>query len=77
MEPQFWQERWAINQIGFHLSEVNPYLPRLWPSLNLPEEAKVLVPLCGKSLDLNWLTSQGHRVLGVEFSEKAVLAFFE
>ena len=74
MEPKFWQERWARNQIGFHLPEVNPYLERHWPPL--PEGAKVLVPLCGKSLDLMWLASQGLRVLGVELSGQAVEAFF-
>lgn len=74
MEPKFWQERWARNQIGFHLPEVNPYLQRHWPPL--AEGAKVLVPLCGKSLDLMWLASQGLRVLGVELSEQAVEAFF-
>ncbi|NWA81842.1 thiopurine S-methyltransferase [Pseudomonas sp. D2002] len=76
MEPKFWQERWARNQIGFHLPEVNPYLQRHWPKLALVEGAKVLVPLCGKSLDLMWLASAGYRVLGVELSEQAVEAFF-
>ena len=76
MEPKFWQERWARNQIGFHLPEVNPYLQRHWPQLALAAGAKVLVPLCGKSLDLMWLASQGHRVMGVELSEQAVESFF-
>ncbi len=76
MEPKFWQERWARNQIGFHLPEVNPYLQRHWPRLTLAEGAKVLVPLCGKSLDLMWLASQGNRVMGVELSEQAVESFF-
>ena len=76
MEPKFWQERWARNQIGFHLPEVNPYLLRHWSHLSLADDAKVLVPLCGKSLDLMWLATQGHRVLGVELSEQAVEAFF-
>ncbi|MCS4249220.1 thiopurine S-methyltransferase [Pseudomonas sp. BIGb0164] len=76
MEPKFWQERWARNQIGFHLPEVNPYLQRHWPRLALAEGSKVLVPLCGKSLDLMWLASHGHRVMGVELSEQAVEAFF-
>jgi len=76
MEPKFWQERWARNQIGFHLPEVNPYLQRHWPRLALAEGTKVLVPLCGKSLDLMWLASHGHRVMGVELSEQAVEAFF-
>ncbi|CRM03936.1 MULTISPECIES: thiopurine S-methyltransferase [Pseudomonas] len=76
MEPKFWQERWARNQIGFHLPEVNPYLLRYWPALGLAQGAKVLVPLCGKSLDLMWLASNGYHVFGVELSEQAVEAFF-
>ncbi|NWN47665.1 thiopurine S-methyltransferase [Pseudomonas sp. MAFF 301514] len=74
MEPKFWQDRWANNQIGFHLPEVNPYLQRHWP--RLADGAKVLVPLCGKSLDLIWLAAQGLHVLGVELSEQAVETFF-
>ncbi|MDQ0649925.1 thiopurine S-methyltransferase [Pseudomonas cedrina] len=76
MEPEFWRERWARDQIGFHLPEVNPYLQRHWPQLALAEGVQVLVPLCGKSLDLMWLASHGLRVLGVELSQQAVEAFF-
>ncbi|MBS3186336.1 thiopurine S-methyltransferase [Pseudomonas vlassakiae] len=76
MEPAFWQKRWADNQIGFHQSRVNPFLPKYWPQLQLAPGSRVLVPLCGKSLDLAWLAGQGHRVLGVELSRQAVEAFF-
>ncbi|MBK5513117.1 thiopurine S-methyltransferase [Pseudomonas sp. TH15] len=76
MQPEFWHKRWTSNQIGFHLPEVNPYLQRYWPQLGLEEGARVLVPLCGKSLDLLWLAKCGHEVLGVELSEKAVEDFF-
>lgn len=76
MQPEFWHNRWARNQIGFHLPEVNPYLLRLWPGLGLAQGSRVLVPLCGKSLDLVWLASCGHQVQGIELSEKAVTDFF-
>ena len=76
MHEDFWQERWARNEIGFHLREVNPYLQRHWPDLELASGAQVLVPLCGKSLDMAWLAGQGYRVLGVELAESAVIAFF-
>lgn len=76
MHEDFWLERWARNQIGFHLDRVNPYLQRHWPALALPQGARVLVPLCGKSLDLLWLAAQGYRVVGVELAEKAVADFF-
>lgn len=76
MEPAFWHQRWAAQQIGFHQSQVSGYLHRHWPSLNLQTGAQVLVPLCGKSLDLLWLVQQGYRVLGVELSREALTALF-
>lgn len=76
MQPEFWYKKWDSNQIGFHQPEANPYLQRYWPDLAIASSARVLVPLCGKSLDLLWLAGQGHSVLGVELSEKAVEEFF-
>jgi len=76
MEPAFWEKRWADNQIGFHRTDVNPFLQAHWPKLALPAGSRVLVPLCGKSLDMVWLVEQGHRVLGVELSRRAVEDFF-
>jgi len=76
VHEDFWRERWARNEIGFHLDVVHPGLRRHWPRLDLPAGAQVLVPLCGKSLDMTWIAGQGYRVLGVELSEKAVEAFF-
>lgn len=76
MEPQFWHDRWAREQIGFNQSTVNPYLLRLWPELAVKPGERVLVPLCGKSVDMTWLTEQGFTVVGVELSQKAVLEFF-
>ncbi|MGE8060314.1 thiopurine S-methyltransferase [Pseudomonas sp. NPDC089547] len=76
MEPAFWHKRWADNQIGFHQGQVNPYLQAHWPTLGLAPGGRVLVPLCGKSLDLAWLAGQGYRVLGVELSRRAVEDFF-
>ncbi len=76
MQHEFWHERWQQNQIGFHLQEANPNLRKYWPELNLKPGSRVLVPLCGKSLDMLWLQAQGFEVLGVELSPLAVEAFF-
>ncbi|WP_130903332.1 thiopurine S-methyltransferase [Pseudomonas sp. Sample_23] len=76
MQPEFWYKKWDSNQIGFHQAEANPYLQRYWPELAIAPSARVLVPLCGKSLDLLWLAGQGHQVIGVELAEKAVEEFF-
>lgn len=75
MEPKFWHARWRSGQIGFHRSTVDRHLARHWPDFDLPANARVLVPLCGKSLDLNWLLARGHRVAGVELSGLALESF--
>ncbi len=76
MHEDFWQARWARDEIGFHLDEVNPYLLRYWSQLSAQSGERVLVPLCGKTLDLRWLAAQGLQVLGVELSRKAIEDFF-
>ncbi|WP_269790445.1 thiopurine S-methyltransferase [Stenotrophomonas sp. Iso1] len=76
MHPEFWLQRWQDGQIGFHQADVMPLLQKHWPSLELPAGSRVLVPLCGKTLDMHWLAAQGHRVLGVELSSLAVEQFF-
>ena len=77
MEAAFWHQRWADNQIGFHQSAPTPLLLKHWPSLGIAAGAKVFVPLAGKSLDMLWFASQGHRVLGVELSQLAIEQFFD
>jgi len=77
MQPEFWQHRWQTNQIGFHRDTPLPLLLAHWPALGLAKGSRVLVPLCGKSLDMLWLAEQGHRVLGVELSELAIGQFFD
>ena len=76
MEADFWHNRWENNLTGFHLNEVNPHLKANWSTLNLKAGSRVFVPLCGKSLDLIWLSEQGHDVIGCELSILAVEAFF-
>jgi thiopurine S-methyltransferase len=76
MEAGFWQQRWREGRIGFHQDEVTPLLREYWPTLALPTDSHVFVPLAGKSRDMAWLAAQGHRVLGVELSQIAVDQFF-
>ncbi|MGO2339969.1 MAG: thiopurine S-methyltransferase [Psychrobacter sp.] len=76
MNPKFWQTRWQEGRIGFNQSEVNPFLIKHFSALKLPVGNRVLVPLCGKSIDMLWLSAQGYDVVGVELVETAVQAFF-
>ena len=76
MENNFWHERWATNDIGFHLGKTNPMLLKHWPSLQSKPEDVIFVPLCGKSLDLIWLTNQVKQVIACELSQRAIDEFF-
>jgi thiopurine S-methyltransferase len=73
MDSSFWDDRWKQNQIGFHQKNVNPHLLEY---AHLLPEGPLLVPLCGKSLDL-WFLSQTHPTIGCEFIESAVEAFYQ
>ncbi|MBK1644405.1 thiopurine S-methyltransferase [Thiocapsa imhoffii] len=77
MTPEFWLNRWERGEIGWHQTEINVHLQAYWPQLDLAPDTQVFVPLCGKSLDMLWLVSRGHRVLGVEISEPAIRSFFQ
>ncbi|ABC28196.1 SAM-dependent methyltransferase [Hahella chejuensis KCTC 2396] len=77
MDANFWHERWAENSIAFHQCEANPLLVAHFNRLDLAKGSRVFVPLCGKTLDISWLLSQGHRVVGCELSEMAIEQFFK
>jgi len=74
MKPDYWLERWQQGRIGFHRADANPRLLQHAHALN--DVVRVLVPLCGKSADLEWLAVHGLEVVGIELSELAALAFF-
>ena len=76
MHHEFWHERWQTGQTSFHRTAAHPMLERWWPTLGLAADARVYVPLCGKSLDMVWLASRGHAVVGSELSPIAVDEFF-
>ncbi|MCA9718169.1 MAG: methyltransferase domain-containing protein [Myxococcales bacterium] len=79
MTIERWRSRWEEGRIAFHSDEVHGDLRR-WEARFLSgaqPPRRVLVPLCGKSRDLDWLARRGHDVVGVEFVEQAVIALFE
>ncbi|NCN43955.1 MAG: thiopurine S-methyltransferase [Piscirickettsiaceae bacterium CG_4_9_14_3_um_filter_43_564] len=75
MDAEFWHQMWQQPQQGFDQPQPNHFLTRYWSALKLKGNETVLVPLCGKSVDMTWLVQQGHSVLGVELSRKALDAF--
>jgi len=77
MEISFWDSKWEKGHIGFHMENGYEPLQKFWEKLGLPDKAAVLVPFCGKSVDLVWLAGNGANVKGVEIIEKTVKEFFK
>ena len=52
MSQRRWKAKSKANDIAFHQSDSNPYLPQFWPTLALVPGSSVVVTLCGNSHDL-------------------------
>ncbi len=74
MDTHYWKGRWERGETGWHQEQFEPDLVDAWKDLS---PRRIFVPLCGKSVDMIWLKSQGHDVIGVEASARACRDFFE
>ncbi|MEX0646385.1 MAG: thiopurine S-methyltransferase [Balneolaceae bacterium] len=77
MELSYWRSRWRKNKTGFHMPEGYPGLEAHWHRLQPENITSVLVPLCGKSVDLVWLSQHADSVIGVEIAEEAITGFMK
>jgi thiopurine S-methyltransferase len=77
MKASFWHQIWAQGDIGFHNKKAHPFLVEHLATLGLTKGSRVFLPLCGKTLDIGWLLSQGYRVVGAELSEFAITELFD
>jgi thiopurine S-methyltransferase len=75
MEQEFWAERWSLGETNFHEPKVNRNLTNHVEAWGLSADSVVLVPLCGKTVDLIWLARRARRVVGVELIEAAIQEF--
>lgn len=77
MHIDFWNERWEKEEIAFHMKEVNPMLIKYFHKLDLSKKKRIFLPLCGKTLDIAWLLSKGHYVVGIELNKEAIDTLFK
>lgn len=73
MEPQFWHDCWQHNRLGWHQQKFHPLLQQYADVF--AGATGILVPLCGKSLDMV-LLAQHANVVGAELNAAACLQFF-
>ncbi len=76
MDASFWLQKWEKNEIAFHENKTNPALVKYFNELSLVKGSRVFLPLCGKTLDIAWLLSNGYPVAGAELSETAIKQLF-
>ena len=72
-----WDSKWNNEYEGkprFHLSIPNPSLVKFHgDEFNPPKDMPILLPLCGKTIDLWWLSTAGHScVVGVEGVQQGI-----
>jgi len=77
METEFWLDKWDAPKRGWSQQKVNSRLVKHWPSLGFEAGDPVLVPLCGDSVDIDWLVASGFSVIGSELSQKGLATWFE
>ena len=77
MELSYWLSRWKKGHTGFHMEEGYPGLSAHWPSLPIPSNPIVLIPLAGKSVDIKWISDRAQKVICSEISAAAIKQFFD
>lgn len=77
MNPDYWHKSWQENKTAWYQKKANPFLVRYFQELSLPKNSRIFVPLCGNSIDIVWLLSQGYKVVGIDLSEIAIRQLFQ
>lgn len=77
MRISYWQSKWDNNDIAFHQTDYHPFLMQYFERIPLSQDARVFLPLCGKTKDFLWLLAQGYSVVGAELIEDAIVQFFD
>jgi len=75
MSFEEWNQRWEQDRIGFNEGQPNAFLVKHAAKFGKPR--RILVPLAGKAADMHWLSGKGFDVVGIEFVQKAIDAFFK
>lgn len=76
MNEEFWLSRWRENKIAFHEATPHEFLTQHLKALDLRRGDTVFVPLSGKTLDIDWMLSEGLQVVGAELSQQAIEEVF-
>lgn len=71
-----WQDAWEAGRTGFHKEEVHQLLTKYFDQLFPTGNGRLFVPLCGKSVDMKWLSGKGVSVVGLDAVRMSLEQFF-
>merc|ERR1712071_145075 len=72
-----WDGKWKANKSPRHKNEINDFLATHFSHVTkIKNPARILVPLCGKAVDMKWMYDSGHSVVGIEGVEEPIIQFF-
>jgi thiopurine S-methyltransferase len=77
MEASFWIKSWQLGGFytSFHRKDIHPFiLEHMTPEVL--KDKTILVPLCGKTVDMMYMAQYAKKVIGVEIAEDAIHQFF-
>ena len=69
-----WDKKYKEGDYNWHEPDVNSWL-RTHKS-RFKEKGTILFPMCGKTVDMKYMSDEGYKVVGVEYSKQAVEEFF-
>jgi hypothetical protein len=75
-----WARRWNKAQTFWHKASAHPLLVKyvsVFPQPSASSSPSILIPLCGKTVDLIYLAELGYSVIGVELVSAAIQQFFD
>ncbi|GFN81628.1 thiopurine s-methyltransferase [Plakobranchus ocellatus] len=70
---KYWSYRYDAGNHEWHTETVNPLLVKYYGRLN-PDGSvkKILVTMCGMSVDMNWFVEKGLEVVGVDIALQGI-----
>ena len=74
LDLEYWDKRWENNQAGWHKTEVHNLLALHKKSYR--EKGTIFFPMCGKAVDMKYMSDEGYNVVGIEYSKQPVEEFF-
>jgi thiopurine S-methyltransferase len=75
MSLNFWSKVWEEGVIRFHQSRYNEIMMMYFDDKDLTGKM-VMIPLAGKTRDINYFLEKGAQVIAIEFYENAIKDYF-